>query len=274
MADRSTDARLDRLLDTARRAASAAAAVHSRWAKRIDVLGADTKALGDFVSRVDVEAQEAALGVIRAEWPDHWVMAEEGDAAETALPEDDTPIWIVDPLDGTANFLHDHPNYCASVAVAAEGRVLAGCVHCPPTGERWWARAGGGAFVNGRPIRTSRITQLEHAMVATGFMFRGDQSVDRFAREIVAVRSAGAGIRRDGAAAIDLCHVADGRFEGYWEHWLNPWDFAAGALIVEEAGGRVERRPGEPLTLTPGPIFSVNGPEFAARLSDALNGMR
>lgn len=257
---------LDAWLATSRRAADAAAAVHAAWAKRIDIRGADEKSFSDFVSRVDVEAQEAAIGVITREWPEHAIMAEEEEAAHTAVPTDGTPLWVVDPLDGTTNFLHDHPNYCASVAVTVDGEPLAGCITCAPTGERWWARKGGGAFRSGRAIRVSPIERIDQSLMATGFMFRGTNQVERFAREIVAVRSSGAGIRRGGAAAMDLCYVADGRFEGYWEGFLNPWDYAAGVLIVREAGGVVTRADGSPIGLEPGSIMAANSDEMAAKL--------
>lgn len=261
---------LDAWLGTARRAANAAAAVHAAWAKRIDIRRADEKSFSDFVSRVDVEAQEAALGVISGEWPEHAIMAEEEEAAKTAVPTDGTPLWVVDPLDGTTNFLHDHPNYCASVAVTVDGEPVAGCITSAPTGERWWARAGGGAFRSGRPIRVSPIERVDQSLMATGFMFRGTNQVERFAREIVAVRSSGAGIRRGGAAAMDLCYVADGRFEGYWEGFLNPWDYAAGVLLVREAGGVVTRADGTPIGLEPGSIMAANSPRMAGTLLELL----
>ncbi len=262
---------LDRWLHTARRAADAAAAVHSRWAKQVDVRQARAKSFSDFVSRVDLEAQEAALSVIRSAHPDHDVLAEEEDhEGGVTLPDSEAPLWVVDPLDGTTNFLHDHPNYCASVAVTLAGRPLAGCVSSAPSGERWWAREGGGAFRNGRPIFCSPIRELEGALVATGIVYRNEEQLESFARDVVAIRGSGAGIRRGGAAAMDLCYVADGRFEAYVERHLSPWDFGAGTVIVREAGGRVERMEEAPFDLRPGSIFAVNSPEIGAGLRSRL----
>jgi myo-inositol-1(or 4)-monophosphatase len=273
MSHPASEATLNTWLTTARLAASAATAVHQRYSGRIDVRDADVKGFADFVSRVDVEAQDAALEVIAHRHPDHLILAEEGEATDTDLPTDGTPIWVVDPLDGTNNFLHGHPNYAASVAVAVEGRPVAACIHAGATSETWWARAGGGAWRNGQAVRTSAPRGWEASLVATGFMFRGeDQDLTQFTRQMGRVKAAGSGIRRCGAAALDLCYVADGRYEGFWEHFLNPWDYAAGWLIVEEAGGATSRMDGSPLGLPSGGIVAVNHPDTLPRLLDLLHG--
>ncbi|MEJ2541172.1 MAG: inositol monophosphatase family protein, partial [Gemmatimonadota bacterium] len=220
--DRPASNELDRWLETARDAADAAARVHRRWAGRIDIVGADTKGFSDFVSQVDMESQAAALELIQSRHPDHLILAEEG-RDDSPLPQDDTPLWVVDPLDGTTNFLHGHPNHAASVAVAVRGVPVAACVHAAATSERWMARRGAGAWKNGRPIRVSRPRGWEESLISTGFTFKGGNVLERFARELAAVRATGAGIRRCGAAAVDLCYVADGRYEGFWEGFLNPW---------------------------------------------------
>lgn len=253
-------AELDRWLVTARDAADAAARVHRRWSGRLDILGADNKGFSDFVSRVDVESQEAALAVIRDRHPDHRILAEEAEAVELD-PADGGPLWVVDPLDGTTNFLHGHPNHAASVAVSVDGRPVAACVHASATSERWLARAGGGATRNGRAIQVSTPRGWEQSLISTGFTFKGGNDLDRFARQLAAVRRAGAGIRRCGAAAIDLCYLADGRYEGFWEGFLSPWDYAAGWLVVEEAGGVAARVDGSPLGLEPGSLLAANHPD-------------
>jgi len=266
MPNLSADLPLDRWLDTARRAADAAAAVHAEWSGRVDTSDADMKGMSDWVSHVDVSAQEAALAIIRDRHPDHLILAEEGDAARVTLPADDTPIWIVDPLDGTTNFLHGHPMFGASVAVASGGDVMAGAVTAAALGHRWWARRGGGAFRDGQPIRVSAATDFGAALVATGFPFKAQHLLEEYASGLVRVLRAGAGVRRDGAAAIDLCLVADGRFEAFWELSLSPWDYAAGALIVEEAGGVTGRVAGDPLGLEPGTVAAAASPEFLAQV--------
>lgn len=261
---------LDRWLETARDSAAAAAEVHRYWAGRIGIVHADSKGFSDFVSRVDTESQEAALDVIRARHPDHLILAEEGEADSADIPEDGTPLWVVDPLDGTTNFLHEHPNHAASVAVSVDGLPVAACVHAGATSEQWWARRGGGAFRNGQRVEVSQPRGWEQSLVATGFMFRGDGDLGAFTDQMRRVKEAGAGLRRCGAAALDMCYVADGRFEGFWEHFLNPWDYAAGWLMVEEAGGVTARMEGGPLALPSGSIMAANSTETLESLRQLL----
>jgi myo-inositol-1(or 4)-monophosphatase len=266
-----TDSRtLDAWLETAHAAAAAAAAAHRQWSGRIDILAADIKGFSDFVSRVDTESQEAALSVIRRRHPDHLILAEEGEADGTAIPTDGTPLWVVDPLDGTTNYLHGHPSYAASVALTVDGEPVAACVHAAATSEVWWARRGGGAWRNGRAVQVSRPRGWEQSLVATGFMFRGAKDLDAFTAQMGRVRAAGAGIRRCGAAALDLCYVADGRFEAFWEQFLNPWDYAAGWLMIEEAGGITGRMEGGPLALPAGSVTAANSGETLEALLGLL----
>jgi myo-inositol-1(or 4)-monophosphatase len=177
---------------------------------------------------------------------------------------------VVDPLDGTTNFLHGHPNHAASVAVAVDGRPVAACVHAAATSERWTARLGGGAWRNGRPVTVSVPRGWEQSLVSTGFTFKGGNDLERFARQVAAVRAAGAGIRRCGAAAIDLCYLADGRYEGFWEGFLSPWDYAAGWLVAEEAGGVATRLDGTTLDLEAGSLLVANHPDTHAMLGSLL----
>ena len=233
---------------------------------------ADTKGMGDFVSRADVEAQEAALGLILDRHPDHAVMAEEDDPdPATAADTVDRPVWVVDPLDGTTNFLHGHPLYAASVAVAVEGQPVAGAIVCPFTGERWWATRGGGAWKNGRPIRVSGLRDLKDALLGTGFPFKTLHQMEQYLAQMAAFLRRGAAVRRGGAAALDLAYVAEGRFDGFWELFLNPWDFAAGVLLIEEAGGVVVDREGGPLRLERGALLAANGPELLERITEVLD---
>lgn len=266
MSDFPSAEQLDSWLITAREAADAAAAVHTEWVGRVRVADASWKRFADLVSEADLVAQEAALSLIRRHHPDHVILAEEGEAADTRLPDDATPVWIVDPLDGTANFLHGHPMHAASVAVALSGVRMAGAVTASALGHRWWARRGGGAFRDGQPIGVSGITTLEGALVGTGFPFKEPEHHAVYGRQLARVLSSGAQVRRGGAAAIDLCFVADGRFECFWEAALQPWDYAAGALIVEEAGGVCARVGGGPLGLTPGSVIAGNSAEMLERL--------
>jgi myo-inositol-1(or 4)-monophosphatase len=252
-------------LATALEAAEAAAAAHLRWSGRVGVDGATAKGPGDFVSGADYEAQAAATAVIQRAYPDHEVMAEE-DEAPFAKRNADVPLWVVDPLDGTANFLHGHPMFGSSVAVAISGKPVAGAVVCASTGERWWAESGGGAFKNGIAIHVSKQRRLQGALVGTGFPFKAQHLLPEYLEQLGGVLRAGSGVRRGGAAAIDLCYVAEGRFDGFWELHLNPWDFAAGMLIIAEAGGEVTALDGSPLELVPGSVLAANGSDFLAEL--------
>lgn len=276
---------MNALLTTALRAAEAASLIHLRHFGSVGVAGAREKTGSDFVSRVDLEAQEAALGVIRARHPEHRILAEEEgeeDEEEARVrdwPEDGRPLWIVDPLDGTTNFLHRHPHFCASVAVgrrtgkgegggAFRGGILeAGAVVAARTGERWWASRDGGAWKNGLPVSVSSSLSLATALVGTGFPFKAPDLVDTFAEELTRVLPACGGVRRCGSAALDLCYLAEGILDAFWEEaYLSPWDVAAGVLVVREAGGVVTRLDGSPLTLEAGGVLGGNSPELLRAL--------
>ena len=224
------------------------------------------------MSRTDIDAQEAALDVIRARHRDHAILAEESDE-----PVDEQlnrwygrPLWIVDPLDGTANFLHDHPQYCASVAVAIDGRPVAGAVVSGSTGERWWASEGEGAFKGGRPITVSSERPLIEAMVGTGFPFKLLDVMPTYLGQLDRVLRSASGVRRAGSAALDLCYLAQGSLDAFWEEILMPWDFAAGAVLVREAGGVLTRPDGSELDLRPGPVRGANSPSLLRVLREIL----
>ncbi|MBT8336951.1 MAG: inositol monophosphatase [Gemmatimonadetes bacterium] len=263
-----SDATLDLWLRTALDAADAAARVHVERAHRVGATDGRLKGRADFVSEVDEEAQRVVIELIRSRHPDHLILAEEDDAPP-ALPTDETPIWVVDPLDGTTNFLHGHPAHAASVAVAVEGRPVAGAVVSGPSGERWWARLGGGAWQGDRPIRVGETAEMERALIGTGFPFKDPSDLPVFLEGLGRVLREAAGVRRAGAAAIDLAYVADGRFDAFWEYRLNPWDFAAGILLITEAGGVVERLGGGEVTLEGGSVLAAS----SAPLLDALRAL-
>ncbi|MGD8602753.1 MAG: inositol monophosphatase family protein, partial [Gemmatimonadota bacterium] len=182
----------------------------------------------------------------------------EGSVEEQMAEWDGRPLWIVDPLDGTANFLHDHPLYCASVAVAVEGRVVAGAVISSPTGERWWASEGNGAFKGGKHIRVSERRSFRDALVGTGFPFKKLDLLPTYLRQLDAVLRAASGIRRGGSAALDLCYLAQGTLDAFWEEILMPWDFSAGHVIVREAGGVLVDDLGEDLPIAEGRVRGAN----------------
>ena len=226
----------DDLLRTAERAARAgAAALAPHFAAR-DRLVIEEKAHHDFVSQADRASERAIAAAIRGEYPGHAILAEEEECAALDTPG---PLWIVDPLDGTTNYLHGFPFYAVSVACAVGGVVQAGVVLDPSRDELFAAARGRGATLDGRPIAVSLQPGLRRALVGTGFPFRRLDRLDLYLAAFRAVVVETAGVRRAGSAAIDLASVACGRLDGFWEEGLGPWDVAAGALLIEEAGGVV-----------------------------------
>lgn len=263
---------MDPLLRTARDAAEAAARIHRRDAGRIVLAGATVKARADYVSQTDIDAQEAALDVIRTNHPDHAILAEESDdSVEDQLARwDGRPLWIVDPLDGTANFLHEHPHYCSSVAVAVDGRPVAGAVVSGSTGERWWASEGEGTYKSGRRIHVSSERPLIEAMVGTGFPFKMLELMPDYLGQLDRVLHSASGVRRAGSAALDLCYLAQGSLDAFWEEILMPWDFAAGLVLVREAGGVLSRPDGSDLEIAPGKVRGANSRALLDELRSTL----
>lgn len=276
---------MDPLLSTALEAAEAAARVHLRHFGEVGLETATEKAHSDFVSRVDLEAQEATLDVIQRTFPGHKVLAEEESDGnrngwtKRKWPEGEGLLWIVDPLDGTTNYLHRHPQFAASVGVgrwsSSEGRAVmeAGAVVAARTGERWWARRGKGAFKNGKRIQVSSLTSMRSALVGTGFPFKEPDLVPRYLRQFQRVLPASGGIRRAGSAALDLCYLAEGILDGFWEEdYLSPWDVAAGLVILSEAGGVAARMDGSDIDLENGSILAANSRELFHELGSLVGG--
>lgn len=216
------------------RAARRGGEVILRQVDRIEHLQVEEKARHDFVSEVDRAAEQAILDVIRSVYPDHAILAEESGAsgrAEAALR------WIIDPLDGTTNFLHGLPVFAVSVAFEARGVLEAGVVLDPLRGELFVASRGEGALLNDRRIRVARRTSLDQALIGTGFPFRDFTTLDTYLGMLRALLPGVSGVRRGGSAALDLAYVAAGRLDGFFELGLSPWDTAAGLLLIQEAGG-------------------------------------
>ncbi|MFP4623598.1 MAG: inositol monophosphatase family protein [Gemmatimonadota bacterium] len=266
----------EQLADIALHAARKAAAVHQRHSGALDVEDWDEKGTADFVTYVDREAEQRIIAHIRDCCPGHDTMAEEstnlGDPASVrARFEGSEYLWLIDPLDGTTNFLHGYPAYAASVAVSHAGELVAGAVVDGTTGTGWWAWQGGGAWRDGERIRVSAIDRLDRALIGTGFPFKVLDLIPDYMRQFDAVLRRTSGVRRAGAAALDLCHLADGRFDGFWELWLAPWDIAAGTVIVREAGGVITTPAGDPDVRAAGAIVAGN-PTIHARLLEVLRG--
>lgn len=223
-------------LDVAVAAARAAAEVHHRGLSRSAPASWVAKGHSDWVSQVDYEAEAAAVQVIRTRFPDHAIVAEEKNWGGPG-PERAPAVWYLDPLDGTTNFLHGYPVYAASVAVADRTGLRAAAVIDTTRDETFTAARGRGAWLNGSAIHVSEISHLSHALLGTGFPFKALDLMDEYLIQFKDLLPRTSGIRRTGSAAIDLCHVACGRLDGFWELRLEAWDIAGGALIVREAGG-------------------------------------
>ena len=225
------------ILEVATRAARAAGELLMEHLGRLAADGIATKSVErDLVTAADVAAERELVAQLRAAFPDHRIEAEE-ETRDAADPR--RPRWFLDPLDGTVNFVHQLPCFAVSMGLFVGSEPQVAVVHAPRLGETFTATAGGGAFLNGEPIRVSEVRELGEAMLATGFPYRRGElehsNLENFGRFFYDVR----GLRRMGSAAIDLAYVAAGRLDGYWELHLSPHDVAAGALLVREAGGRV-----------------------------------
>lgn len=212
------------------RGAGAILASHFGTLRRSDADRKTTRR--DLVSKADLEAERYLIERVPAEDD---ILAEEGTDRDRGAPRK----WVIDPLDGTVNFLHAIPVWCVSIAVLEEGRLAAGVVHAPALGHTWTAEAGKGAFLDGERVRVSATDELAESIVATGFAYGRNELADHNFDNFERIGMEAAGIRRMGAAAIDLALVASGTFDGFWELHLNAWDSAAGVLLVREAGGKV-----------------------------------
>jgi len=223
------------LMNIAVRAARRAGEVIVRSLNRLDALTITSKGRNDFVSEVDHAAEAEIIAIIRKAYPQHAFLAEEsGQSGEHET------LWIIDPLDGTTNFLHGFPVFAVSIACQQRGRLEHGVVYDPMRQELFTATRGSGAHLDNRRIRVSKQRGLEGALVATGFPYRANtRYVDAYLAMLKAAMQSTAGIRRPGAAALDMAYVAAGRVDAFWEIGLAPWDTAAGTLLIQEAGGRI-----------------------------------
>ncbi|MBK8871987.1 MAG: inositol monophosphatase [Elusimicrobia bacterium] len=231
------------LLRALRRALAEAGAIHRRGARR--TLNIDHKGLVDIVTDVDRAAEKKILGVLRGSFPDHGFLMEESGLHLSSSRY----RWVVDPLDGTVNFAHRMPISCVSIGLEKDGRVLMGGVYDPFRNEEFLAVRGKGAALNGKKIRVSKTNTLINALLVTGFPYDRTEKAAFYLSFVEKFMKQTQGLRRLGAAALDMAYVAAGRFDGYWEFNLKPWDAAAGRLLVEEAGGRVTNFLGRPYSL-------------------------
>ena len=255
------------ILSIAIKAARRAGSVINRATLDGAILDVRSKRANDFVTQVDKGAEEAAIGVIRTAYPDHAILAEE--SGENLGGSKTDYRWIIDPLDGTTNFIHGFPQYCVSIGIEHRGALAHAVVYDPGKNELFTASKGRGAFLNDRRLRVTRCQKLGDALVGTGFPFKELSRVDPYLRQLRTVMSSCAGVRRAGSAALDLAYVAAGRLDAFWEMGLSPWDMAAGALLIQEAGGLVGDLAGDQGYMRSGDIAAAT-PKVFPQLLQAL----
>jgi myo-inositol-1(or 4)-monophosphatase len=248
-------------LNIAVKAALRAGKVINRASLDLDRVRVSTKRHNDFVTEVDKAAEAAIIEVLREAYPEHAILAEESGSSGASDYQ-----WIIDPLDGTTNFIHGFPQYAVSIAMAHRGALTHAVVYDPNRNELFTASKGRGAFLNDRRIRVTQRAKLQEALLGTGFPFRVFDHLDAYMAMFREFTQKSAGVRRPGAAALDLAYVAAGRLDGFWEIGLSPWDMAAGALLITEAGGLVGDLTGEPGYMESGAIVGANPKVFVQML--------
>jgi myo-inositol-1(or 4)-monophosphatase len=253
------------MLGIAVKAARRAGAIINRAARDLDLLTIARKGHSDFVTEVDRAAEQAIIEILRRAFPDHAILAEESGASSGSAGRSEY-TWIIDPLDGTTNFIHGFPQYAVSIALRHKDLLTQAVIYDPSKNELFTATRGRGAYLNERRIRVSKRAQMADALIGTGFPFRELASLEEYLAMFREITKCTAGIRRAGAAALDIAYVAAGRLDGFWEIGLSPWDMAAGALLVQEAGGLVGDFRGDPGYLESGRIVCGNPKIFAQLL--------
>lgn len=253
------------MVNIAVRAARAAGNVIIRHLDRLDSLTIESKGRNDFVSEVDRMAEQEIIAILRKAYPNHAITGE-----ETGSQGEDEYQWIIDPLDGTTNYLHGVPHFAVSIGLLHQGKLEAGVIYDPIRQELFTANRGGGAQLDGRRMRVSRARDINGALLGTGFPFKHPQHFDAYLGMFKAMSEHATDLRRAGSAALDLAYVAAGRLDGYWELGLSPWDMAAGVLMVREAGGIVSDFAGGENYLKSGTVVAA-GPKV---FKGILQGIR
>jgi myo-inositol-1(or 4)-monophosphatase len=252
------------MLNTAVKAARRAGGIINRASRNLDILSVTQKGISDFVSEVDREAEQAIIKMLLDAYPSHSILAEESGAAGKSEFQ-----WIIDPLDGTTNFLHGFPQYAVSIALAHKGIMTQAVIYDPTRNDLFTATRGTGAYLNDHRIRVSKRIKLQQSLLGTGFPFREFEHIDNYLAIFRDLTQKTSGLRRAGAATLDLAYVAAGRLDGFWEFGLSPWDMAAGSLLITEAGGLVGDLEGNSGYLESGHIVAAN-PKLFSQLIQTL----
>jgi len=258
------------MLNTAVKAARKAGAIINRASLDLDLVRVSSKGRSDFVTEVDRAAEQAIIAVLKTAYPNHSFLAEESGASGPQAEAD--YLWIIDPLDGTTNFIHGFPQFAVSIGLKHRGQIAQAVIYDPTRDELFTATRGRGAFMNDRRLRVSKRDQLQDCLIGTGFPFRQIDRLDEYLRVFTRVTRTTAGVRRPGAAALDLAYVAAGRLDGFWEFGLSPWDIAAGSLLIIEAGGLIGDLHGEADYLGTGNVIGASPkiyPQLLALMRDA-----
>ena len=272
------------MLNVAVKAARRAGTIINRASLSLERLQVARKQQNDFVTEVDRSAEQAIIETLQTAFPTHHFLAEEsgrlnhnGEVVGTVSwnelledarsSEEDQYVWIIDPLDGTTNFIHGFPQYAVSIALAVNGVIQQGVIYDPSRDELFTATKGAGAYLDSRRLRVGNQIKLADCLIGTGFPYRADQDLDGYLDVFAKMTKHCAGLRRPGAAALDLAYVAAGRFDGFFEPDLKPWDMAAGVLIVQESGGLVGTYSGDETFMESGEIMAANPKIFGQMVS-------
>jgi myo-inositol-1(or 4)-monophosphatase len=250
------------MLNTAIKAARRGAAIINRASFDLDRIKVTEKKHNDFVTEVDQAAEQAIIEVLKTAYPDHAILAEES-GASADLHDEKEHVWIIDPLDGTTNFIHGFPQYCVSIALQQRGQITQAVVYDPTRNDLFTATKGVGAYLNDKRIRVTRRDKLADSLIGTGFPFRDMSDMDQYMQMFRIMTERCAGLRRPGAAALDLAYVAAGRLDGFFEKGLQPWDIAAGSLLITESGGIVGNFSGDSDYLYKGNVIAGTPKVFA-----------
>jgi myo-inositol-1(or 4)-monophosphatase len=266
-----TETLMHPMLNTAIKAARRGATIINRASFDLDRVQVTEKQFNDFVTEVDRAAEAAIIEVLTHAYPDHAILAEESGASAN-LHDDNDNVWIIDPLDGTTNFIHGFPQYCVSIALQQRGIITQSVIYDTTRNEMFTATKGAGAFLNDKRIRVTRCDKLADALIGTGFPARDLSALDEYMEMFKIMTSRCQGLRRPGAAALDLAYVATGRLDGFFEKGLAPWDIAAGALLITEAGGIIGNFSGDSDYLHKGDVLAGT-PKVFAQMVNALQAL-